>query len=179
MATAIANRYARALADVVGPAGDPERTLGELEAFRAVYRESSELREVLESPGISFVSRLRVLDAILARLGTSLAAANFLRVLTQNFRMRLLDEVCEGFRRVAYDRLGIVEVKISSSAELPPDEREALRARFTALTGRQVVLEFQVEPELVGGLRAQVASTVYDGSIRGALDRLEQQLMAR
>ncbi len=52
MPTVIANRYARALADVVAPAGNYRQVLGELEDFGAAYRESLELREVCETPAV-------------------------------------------------------------------------------------------------------------------------------
>ena len=176
MAFRIANRYARALADVVGETAGYRQALDDLEAFRAVYLESLELRNVFEAPAVPFASRLRVLDAIVRRLGTSLPAANFLRVLVRNYRMAHLEEIYQAFRRIANDRLGIVAVKVFSAGDLMERDREALADRFRALTGRQVEFEFHIDPALVGGLRAQVGSTVYDGTVRGALDRFREQL---
>ena len=176
MAFRIANRYARALADVVGGTSDYGRALAELEAFSTVYAESAELRSLFEAPGVAFVSKLRVLDVIVHRLGTPLAVSNFLRVLVRNYRMNHFAEIYQAFRRIANERLGIVAVKIFSASELAPNEREQLAARFRDLTGKQVEFEFHLDPALVGGVRAQVGSTVYDGSVRGALDRFREQL---
>jgi F-type H+-transporting ATPase subunit delta len=178
MAFRVANRYARALADVVGETADYRRTLEELEAFGAVLRESADLRQLFESPGVAAADKLRVLDQVLHRMGTSLAVSNFLRVLVKNHRTVYFDEISRAFRRVANQRLGIVEVRIVSASELAPPEREALKTRFQELTGKIVEMEFRTDPELVGGVRAQVGSTVYDGSVRGALDRFREQLTA-
>jgi F-type H+-transporting ATPase subunit delta len=178
MAFRVANRYARALADVVSETADYHRALEDLDAFGMAYRESTDLRQLFEAPGVATVDKLRVLDRVLRRLGTSLATSNFLRVLLKNYRMIYFEEISQAFRRVANQRLGIVEVKISSATELAAPEREALKVRFQELTGKQVEMEFQLDSNLVGGVRAQVGSTVYDGSVRGALDRFREQLVA-
>jgi len=109
----------------------------------------------------------------------SQVTTNFLRVLLDHYRIAMLDEVIEAYRRTAYDRLGIAEVKIASAADLTAPEQEAIRARFAELTHKQVEIEFHLEPALLGGIIAQIRSTVYDGSVRGQLDRLRQQLMGR
>jgi len=178
MAFRVANRYARALADVVGETAGYRRALDDLDAFGEAYRESSELRQLFEAPGIATVDKLRVLDQVLHRLGTSLAASNFLRVLLKNHRMNHFEEIRQAFRRVANQRLGVVEVQVTSATELSATEREALKVRFQDLTGKQVEMEFRLDPGLVGGVRAQVGSTVYDGSVRGALDRFKEQLVS-
>ncbi|HEY6292188.1 MAG TPA: ATP synthase F1 subunit delta [Terriglobia bacterium] len=178
MAFRIASRYARALADVAGDSGAYRRALDELQLFRSVYGESLELRDLFEAPAVPLLSKLRVLDIVLKRLGLSLAVSNFLRVLVKNYRMAHYEEIWQAFRRIANERLGIVAVRIISASELAAPEREALAARFREVTGKQVEVEFHLDPGLVGGLRAQVGSTVYDGSVRGALDRFKEQLTA-
>jgi F-type H+-transporting ATPase subunit delta len=116
MPTVIANRYARALADVVASTGNYRQVLGELEDFGAAYRESVELRVVCETPALALVRKLGVLAAVAQRLGTSPVTLNFLRVLLSHYRLTLLGEVTQSFRNVSYGRLGIVRVKISSAS---------------------------------------------------------------
>lgn len=177
MAIAVANRYARALADVIGPTGNYRQTLRELEDFAAAYRGSADLREVLETPAISLPEKTKVLGTILTRLGATPVTRNFLRVLLANYRIDLLEEVQEAFRKISNDRLGIAQVKVFSASGLTDQEQEALRARFARLTQKQVELEFHLDPALVGGVVAQIGSTVYDGSVRGHLERLRQRLV--
>jgi F-type H+-transporting ATPase subunit delta len=179
MAIAVANRYARALGDVLGPRGDYRRILSELEDFAATYRRNGELRNVFESPAIPLAGRTKVLAAILERMGTAAVTVNFLRVLVANYRMGLIDQVTQAFRKIAYEQLGVTEVRIESAATLSDAERDALRQRLVVITGRQVELEFHLSPELLGGVIAQIESTVYDGSVRGGLERIRQQLTTR
>jgi F-type H+-transporting ATPase subunit delta len=177
MPTVVAHRYARALADVVAPTGNYLQVLGEVEDFAAAYRESLELREVCETPAVPMAQKLRVLGALAVNLGSSPVALNFLRVVMSHYRMSLLVEILQAFRNIAYARVGIVQVKISSASALSNEERELLRARFNELTKQQAELEFHLESSLIGGLVAQIGSTVYDGSIRGHLERIREQLL--
>lgn len=177
---AVANRYARALADVVGQAGGDYRAVSrELENFLAIYQESADLREVFDTPSIALEKKIKVLEAILARTQTSKVAASFLRVLVTNYRIGLLGEICTAFLKIANDRLGVVQVKIFSATHLSEPEQQTLRNRFHEVTGRQVDMEFRLDGDLLGGVLAQIQSTVYDGSVRGHLERIREQLMEK
>ena len=123
--------------------------------------------------------KTKVLEAIAARLDDSPVTLNFLRVLLANYRMPLLEEAVQAYRKIANDRLGVVQVTISSASDLSETERESVAARFRELTGKQVELEFRIDSELLGGILAQIGSTVYDGSVRGNLARIRKQLTAR
>ena len=177
MAIAVANRYARALADVVAEQnGDYRRVGEEIAAFAATYRESGELRELLDTPAVALAGKLKVLAAIAARLSASPLTGNFLRVLGTHYRMALLGEIVQVFRRIANERLGVVEVKLTLAGALSEAEQQALRARFAELTGKQVEFDLHRDDRLLGGIVAQIGSTVYDGSVRGQLDRIRQRL---
>jgi len=176
MSTAIANRYARALADVVAKSGNYRQILKELEDFSTLYRESPDLRMVAETPAVALAQKSSVLKAITQSLGSSQVTSNFLQVLLNHYRLALLEEVVESFRAISYAQLGVVRVKVSSAAPLTDSERESLRARFSQLTRQQSELEFHSDPGLIGGVVAQIGSTVYDGSIRGQLNRILEQL---
>lgn len=178
MPMAVANRYARALADVARP-GDYRGVQRELADFAAAYRESPELREVFETPAVSLDAKIKVLGLILERLGASPVTSNFLRVLVAHYRLGLFAEILEAFARIVNDRLGVVEVKISSPARLSDAALDELRARFEQVTARKVEMEFELREELLGGILAQIRSTVYDGTVRGRLDRIREKLIAR
>jgi len=177
VAIAVANRYARALADVVASTGDYREVLHELENFLAVYRASPELRDVFDTPAVPLEEKTKVLEAILTRLGTPKVAGNFLRVILSNYRMRQLEEIVQAFLKIANQRLGVVQVKVFSAEALPETERRAVGTRFEEVTGKRVEVEFHQEAELLGGILAQIESTVYDGSVRGHLQRIRQRLM--
>jgi F-type H+-transporting ATPase subunit delta len=101
---------------------------------------------------------------------------NFLRVLLANYRMPLLEEAAQAFRKIANDREGIVQVTITSASELSASERESVAERFRQLTGKQVELDFRIESGLLGGMMAQIGSRVsaresgaHPGTVDGAV----------
>lgn len=179
MAIAVANRYARALADVVSQGGDYRAVLGELKNFHAAYQESADLRDVFDTPAVSLEKKVKVLEAILARLEVSKVTASFLRVLVTNYRIGMLGDICTAFARIANERLGVVEVKVLSATSLSEAEQQSLRARFEEVTRKQVAMEFSQDGGLLGGILARIQSTVYDGSVRGNLERIREQLLKR
>lgn len=165
----------RALADVVAES-DYRQTLEQLESFRRAYDQSLQLREVFGTPAVPLERKLKILTAITSRLGASFTTTNFLRVVLANYRMPLLPHMYEAFQRIAHERLGIVQVRVASATDLSEQEREALRVQFANLTGEQVELQYEVDRDLLGGVRAQIGSTIYDGSIRGQFARMRQRL---
>ncbi len=179
MPIAVASRYARALADVVGSRGDYRAVERELADFAAAYQAGPGLREVFETPAVSLDGKIKVLDAILARMGASRITSNFLRVLVSHFRMPLLDEIREAFARIVNDRMGIVEVNVYSASALSEEARQTLRSQFQQVTQKQVEMDFHLRENLLGGILAQIRSTVYDGTVRGQLDRIREKLTGR
>ncbi len=178
MSMVVASRYARALADTLGRAEGYRLASKDLADFFDVWQESEELRDVLLTPAVPGEQKRALLDAILERLGTSTTTANFLRILLANYRIALLEEVREAFEKVVDERLGIVGVEIAYAQKLSANEQEQMRARFAELTGSRVEITFRQEAKLLGGVRARIGSTVYDGSVQGYLDRLRAQLRA-
>ena len=176
MPQAIAQRYARALAAVIGPQGDYAAVMRQLESFSVAYQESTELREVFDSPAVLPEQKARVLDAILRRLEVSSLTARFLRVLLGHYRLNLLEEIRAALRDIVNGIQGIVMMTVVSASPLSAEQQAALRNRFTHLTRKAVEIEYQTDPQLVGGVRAQLQSTVYDGSVRGYLDRVREQM---
>lgn len=176
MSIAIASRYVRALADLVADQGDYRRTLQELEDFVAIYKECRDWREVSESPAVTLEQKTKVLKAIGARLGTSALTVNFLRVVLAHYRMGMIAEIHQVFRKTVNSRMGVAEVRVTSATRIGPAQEQALRTSFSRLTGKQVEFNLQLDPDLLGGLVVQIDSTVYDGSVRGELKRIRQQL---
>jgi F-type H+-transporting ATPase subunit delta len=176
MATVV-NTYARAFADVVMAHHlDPAKTLDETRQVAALVSESKLLREVWENPSISAEQKRGVLDAIVQRGSMSRPVRNFIAVLIDKGRTRFLAEIVAQFAQELNQRLGFAEAEITSARELGPDERKALESDLSVATGKRVRARYGQDHALLGGAIARVGSTVYDGSVRGQLERLRQLL---
>jgi F-type H+-transporting ATPase subunit delta len=174
---AIAAPYARAFADVVFEAhlnaNDVDR---QLNSFLAAWWESSDLREVFLNPSFPAEQKVAILDKLNARLGMAVELRNFIAVLIQHDRLNSLSEILDEYRKEMNRRLGISEVYVTTARPLDADERQELEQKVAAMTETQVQATYYEDKSLLGGVIVRVGSTVYDGSVKGRLERLKEQL---
>jgi F-type H+-transporting ATPase subunit delta len=179
MSIAVANQYAKALLDVVlkdGSGTPASGVLAQLESFRDALATSAELREVLMTPAIAPKAKRKALDRIADLLGLSPVVINFLNLVKDRRRVPLMDDICIAFREQMDAHLGILRARVASARELNADQRQALIDRLRSATGKSVDVDYSVDPELVGGAKVTIGSTIYDGSVRGRLEGLRLRL---
>lgn len=173
----IANRYARALADVAIERDEAEKVRDELKQFAALFAPETIAMQALTAPGVPLAQRQAALEAILERTKPLSATANFLRLLLKNHRFGHLAEITGAFEEELDRRNGIVRAEIEIAHELDERLRQELVAALESASGRRIRAVWRIVPDLIGGFRANVANTVFDGSVRGQLDRLREELL--
>lgn len=175
---AVEQRYAQALADLVGRGAIPADALRrELGLVAATVQASAPLRLVLASPAVAWEQKRPVLEAIAAKLGLSRLTRNFLLVTAKRGRAGHLDGIDAAFEQLLLEREGIVKAEIASARSLSAGERASIEAELSRHTGRKLDARYRTEAALVGGFVARVGDQVYDGSIRGRLERLRHHLL--
>ena len=177
----VVGTYARAFADVVMTAKnqlDPVRALQELHSIEVLLQESDQLRRVLENPSIPGDRKRAVLDAITKRLGTTRQVRNFIAVVTDHRRLSLFSEILKQLEQELNDRQGYAEAQVSSARQLSDPEKQMLEAEITKMTGKKVRARYEQDASLLGGAVVQVGSTIYDGSLKGQLERIREQLVS-
>ena len=176
---AVASRYARALVDVVmGQKIDPAAAVQQVNSIVAAIKESDELRKVWEAPDIPANQKLRLLDAIGAQVGLSRTVRNFFAVLIDHQRIAMVEHIARQFETELDTELGFAEAQITSARQLTDDEKRELELRVAGITGKKVRARYAANPELLGGVMVQVGSTIYDGTVRGQLEKLREQLVS-
>jgi F-type H+-transporting ATPase subunit delta len=174
-----AARYARALGDAVGDSKlDPAGVDRQLDDFMFAWNESHDLRQVFENPVFPAAQKVALLDKLNEKIGLSPLVRNFIAVLIDHDRVAAVGEVIEEYRQEMDRRQGIFEVKIVSARQLGEDERRQLETHVGQVAGGQVKADYREDKSLLGGAIVTIGSTVYDGSVRGRLDRLKEQLVA-
>jgi F-type H+-transporting ATPase subunit delta len=182
MPSAVAARYAEALADAVlapGSGADAQRALAELHAFEEIVQSSPELRNVLLSPAVSITRKRAVVGRFASSVPLSPFVRNFLFIVVDRRRADLLGEMAQAFEAVLDERTGVVRAEVRSAAALNERQRSTLQEELSRVANRQVRCEFSIEPALLGGVVARIGSTVYDGSVRSQLEILRERLVAR
>jgi F-type H+-transporting ATPase subunit delta len=176
---AIASRYARAMAEVVlGDKLDAAAITAQLQAFVTAASESDDLRRVWDSPAISSEQKHAVLDALARQMGAARSVRNFMAVLIDNRRIPMLTQIARQFQVELDKRLGFAEAEITSARPLSDQEKREVESQVERLTSKKVRARYDANPELLGGIMVRVGSTIYDGSVRGQLAKLKEQLSA-
>ncbi|HUP03247.1 MAG TPA: ATP synthase F1 subunit delta [Bryobacteraceae bacterium] len=179
--SAVATRYANALAEVVTAPGSPlrpEDAVPELRAFEQTLTGSRELREVLSTPAVPPARKRAVVERIAAILKLSRITRNFLFVLMDHRRVEVLPEIVQKLEETVDERLGFARADVTAPRELSAAQSAALNAELNRLTGKRIRMRLATDASLLGGAVARIGSTVYDGSVRGELLSLKRRLAA-
>ena len=166
-------RYADAAFEIALREGTVEEWRAELEKAAAALG-SAELSETLANPALPLEQRVDIVRAVFVEL--SEPARNLILLLVRRGRIRQLPRVAADFRRLDDKRNNIVHAIATSATPLDDAEIRAITARLEQMTGGSVGLETAVDPDLLGGLVVRIGDRLIDGSVRGRLERLRNQL---
>ena len=179
MAAAFAARYGRAFADVVASGKLDANSLDrQLQDFLATWDGSRELREVFLNPAIPAAQKVAVLDKLNVKMGLQRELRNLIAVMINHDRTGSVHEVANAWRAEMQERLGIRQAEIVTARDLSEGERAELVAGVIKLSGSRIEPTFKQDPGIIGGTVVRIGSTVWDGSVRGRLERLREALIA-
>lgn len=174
----VARRYAKALLEIGREENTVDRLGEDLQRFLRLFTNTStELANVMANPVFTMSERRAVLDRLFMGLALHARTVSFLRLLLDKDRFGALPDVVREYRALADADANRVRATVTTSAELSPMTREAVTRALTQATGKKVILETRVDPNLLGGLVAQVGGRVFDASLRTRLDRLQLSLV--
>lgn len=171
----MAKRYAKALLEAAAEAGVLEQVAADLEALGPHFA-GKEVAGFFANPAVPRARKEAALTAAAERAAASRISVNLLRLLLARGRVGLLPDIARLFRDLADERTGRVRAEVTAAVPLSVASLEALAARLSAATGRQVHLTPRVDPTVLGGLVARVGSTLYDASLRTQLRRMREVL---
>ena len=176
---AVASRYARALVEVLmEQKADTDIARQQLHAIVDAVEESNDLRRVWESPAVLPAQKRAVLDGIAAQIKALKPIRNFMAVLIDHRRIGMLNDIARQFEVELDKELGFAEVEVSSARPLSPGEKRAVETRVENMTGKKVRARYATNAELLGGVVVKAGSTIYDGSVRGQLEKMRVELSA-
>ena len=168
--------YARALLGATERAGTTDTVLEELEVLVTdVLVKVPNLEGTLTSPRVPLEAKEAIMErAFQGRLSAELLT--FLRVVARRGRFECLRAITRAVRALHNELRGRVRVHVRSAAAMDDAARELVTGQLQATLGREIDLQLDVDPDLIGGLVVRVGDTVYDGSIANRLSRLRNDL---
>ena len=174
----LARRYAKALIALGQETGSVEAIAGDLDTFSEVLDlGDGALRAALSNPGMTTTERAAVLGDVLAKVKLGDTAANFMRLLVDKNRFMVFDDIRRATHEMADEIAGRVQATVTTASDLTPAMCKEVQAALEAATGKTVVIDFQTDKGLIGGMVAQVGDISYDASVASRLNALQQALI--
>jgi F-type H+-transporting ATPase subunit delta len=168
-----AKRYAQAAFDIARERDELDRWVEDIRAIVDLAAQPGVV-EFLASSRVPFEVKERLLRSGLADVNP--LALNLARLLVQKGRIALAGQVRDEYQRLLDEHRGMAQGVVLTAVPLSEEEERAVAQRLGELTGKEIVLERQVDPEILGGLVARVGDRLIDGSTRTRLLALRRQL---
>jgi F-type H+-transporting ATPase subunit delta len=173
----IAKRYARALIRIGQEDGQFEGYGEGLKRFQQVLEISAELKEVMENPIYNKEQKKLLFHALNAKLGLPPILMSFILLLIDKRRLGSLADIVQCYDRMVDEVAGRTRARVVSAVPLPEASVEAIRKQLAAMTGKEVTVDVETDPALIGGVVTQIGDIVYDGSLRTQLAQIKDSLM--
>jgi F-type H+-transporting ATPase subunit delta len=168
----LAGRYASALFGLARDERQIDAVGRSLDALAAALADSPEFAALVASPLVTRKDAAKAFAGLGSELGRDPITTNFLGVLARNGRKRELGQIIRAFRRIAADHRGEISAEVTSAHPLTDGQIEALKAQLGKRAGRDVTIDAQVDPDILGGIVIKLGSEMIDASIRTKLNRL-------
>jgi F-type H+-transporting ATPase subunit delta len=172
---AVAQRmYARALFEAAQEAGRVDAVAADLGALAAAMDDVPELRAFLRNPQVDPEGKAAVLEQLAAEADE--LVRNFVKLAAEKGRAGELAEVSAELDALVAHAQNRLAVELTTAYELSDSEATSIVQAIEKASGRTVEATRSVDPSLIGGIVLQVGSHRADGSVRGRLERLRQEL---
>ncbi len=174
----VARRYAQALLDIGVEQKNYEKLREQLDELAQVYEHSKPFRTALLNPSIQLDERRKIIRAIAQKRGWHQMIINFSLLLLDNDRFRIVPVIARAFGRKVDEKSGNVRARVTSAVELDEAQKKNIQSTLGQITGKNVLLETEVDESLLGGAVTRIGSMVYDGSVKSQIERLRESILA-
>jgi F-type H+-transporting ATPase subunit delta len=176
MDSRVAKRYARALFGSALKLGEVARVDEDLTALTDAMARDKRLSRLMVSPNVGRDEKLGILDRV---FGATMAplSRQFLRLALEKRRESEIRLVHLHYKELRREHENVLHATVTSALPMSQTERSALITKLVGETGRRVEADFDVDDQLIGGVKVAYGDYVLDGSVRGALDRMREVLV--
>ncbi len=172
-----AHRYAQALHDLATGEAVLAVVGADLAEIQSDLAGSGELRHFIGNYQLASARRMQALESLFATRVHPMVW-RFIRLLESKRRLGLLGEICVDFKKQEEGRQGVLRGHLISAFALSSDDVKGIALEAGSRIRKELILETEVNPELLGGCQLQVGDKVYDFSLAARLRMIRQTMMA-
>jgi len=173
----IAKRYARALVELSEEKKTVDKTKADLAAFVGAVDALPAMQKLFASPVFTPENKKAVIKDLAGKLGMQPTTQRFVEHLAETGRIRYVKDVNEAFQEILAERQNRAAVRLTTAVAINNGDLADIKQKLEGLTGKQVDIDSRVDATLIGGAKAQIGSTIYDGTIKNQLNKMRNQLM--
>ena len=174
----VARPYAKALAELAETEGTLVKVQQELASVSALVRANPDMERLAFYPLLAPAQKAQAFEAILSAMGISSTVRRFFQVVARAARLGLVHELSAAYDEIVDERTGVVEARVQSAQPMTGFQTKALLDGLARRTGKTIRLHWRQDPSILGGVKVQIGSTVYDASIQGQLRLLKAKLLS-
>jgi F-type H+-transporting ATPase subunit delta len=169
----VAGRYATALFDLALEDKALDRIRADLDRFDDMIAGSADLHRLVRSPVFGADEQVKALDPVLKQAKIEGVSANFIKLVASNRRLFAIRDIIKAFRAMVARHKGEVSASVTVAEPLSNDHLAALKSALNNVTGKEVDLNVEVDPGIIGGLVVKLGSRMVDSSLRTKLNSIK------
>ncbi|TCK62520.1 ATP synthase F1 subunit delta [Seleniivibrio woodruffii] len=173
----VAARYADALFQEAKAENKLEQVIAQLSAVSAASEQSADFKTLIKSPLIGKAEKQAVVDVLKSKGMIDEFLYKFLKLLVSKNRLSLLELISSEIKAMDRKAKGEAEAVITVATAMDEASKSTLKAVLDKITGKKITITENVDPSILGGVIAQVESSLYDASVRGQLNKIKEQLV--
>jgi F-type H+-transporting ATPase subunit delta len=153
-----------------------ERYGASLSALGEAVEKTPKLAEAFRNPVLSSEEKKKVVLSLLDVAGGGAVEKRFCALLADKDRLNLLPAIAADFGVMLDEASGISRGVVTTAVELDDEYMDKIKNQLESQTGRKLVLEFVIDPAIIGGIVLRIGDSVYDASLRAQLDNLRESI---
>eukprot|EP00919_Chromeraceae_sp_WS-2016_P056176 GHVR01133377.1.p1 GENE.GHVR01133377.1~~GHVR01133377.1.p1 ORF type:complete len:263 (-),score=64.98 GHVR01133377.1:224-1012(-) len=174
----VESRYAQALFRAATDDNILERVFNDLNLFKNILKDSDDLNYLINTPTIPDDTKAKCLNDIGSRMGLHEMSVKFLCVLMESRRLQKVLKVCECFEVMYRHHIGEVTCVVETAAPLDTSRKDQVKTSLEAVRpGKKVIVQWAVNPSILGGMIVRTAEGVQDFSVVSRLERISENLL--
>ena len=172
----IAKRYSRALFNLAAEEKAIERYGAELDDFNGLLKGLPEFGNALRNPLYPVAVKKKLFNKVAKKIKLAPVVKGFLTLLVEKRRIQYLPDIVDYYHRLIDEYSNIARAKVRAAVELGEGDLAQISATLEKKIGKKIVVEFERDPSLLGGVFALIGDFVLDGSVRRQLLNFKESL---
>ena len=173
---AIVSRYARSLFGAALEKKALDAVRRDLQSLHDLWQEQPELKLLLANPGLSRKKVKAILNSLEDKLSVSDITRRFVDLILEKDRLEILSDIQPVFEKLLLEHEGKVEVTVTTAVPVNDSLQTRIESHLKEKSGRDPIVTWQQNPQLLGGLVIEWPDYVFDGSLARKLDNMREHL---